>query len=75
MIQNGLALVWVLALLSSCHAAPQEQTSAEGGRAVKTFNVSKASELQQALDDAQFGDTVELAAGFTYSSMRWSRRP
>ncbi|MBL8237050.1 MAG: right-handed parallel beta-helix repeat-containing protein [Bryobacterales bacterium] len=68
MIQRSLCLVWAVAVLaSSCHGAPQAQSEAAGTRAAKTIYVSKASELQQALDEAQFGDTVELAAGQTYS--------
>ena len=59
MIQRSLWLVWAIALLApSCQGAPQVQTEAGGTRAAKTFSVAKASELQQALDDAQFGDTV-----------------
>ena len=68
MIPRSLCLVWAIALLApSCQGAPQVQTEAGGTRAAKTFSVAKASELQQALDDAQFGDTVELTAGVTYT--------
>ena len=68
MIQKSLCMFGAVALLAtSCNGAPPAQLEAGRTRAAKTLFVSKASELQQALDDAQFGDTVELSAGQTYS--------
>lgn len=68
MMRRSLCLVGLIALItSSCQGAPQAQPEGGGAREAKTFFVTKAADLQKALDDAQLGDTIELTAGQTYS--------
>jgi len=65
-----LRLLWVSLLCSAgCQAVPPQAQSAKPGqpRAARTVSVSRASDLQPALNDALPGDTIELIAGVTYT--------
>jgi uncharacterized protein (TIGR03437 family) len=65
-----LRFLWVPLLCGvSCKAMPPQTQTAKPGqpRAARTVSVTRASDLQPALDAAQPGDTIELIAGTTYT--------